>query len=214
MYGQFQRIYLFLLQSRVCRGGFQVFHGVLLPLKLPKVLRSRLVGESRLFSIESLDLRFSNGVERTYERLPKRGLEAVIVCAITKAQEVVLVREYMAGLHRYELALPKGRVDRGESLEHAADRELKEEAGFGARKIQHMRELSIAPGQMAYSIHAMLATDLYEASLPGDEPEPLEVIHHPLNGIDDLIFSEQLSEARSIATLRLAEVTLQRAKSL
>lgn len=59
---------------------------------------------------------------------------------------------------------------------------------------------------MGFSVHAMLATDLYEESLPGDEPEPLEVILRPLDEIDKLVFDQELSEARSIATLRLAEI--------
>ena len=178
-------------------------------LKLPSILNSEIVASSRLFSIESLDLRFSNGETRTFERLPKRGREAVIVCAVTENQEVVLIREYMAGLHKYELGLPKGRVDLGESFAHAANRELKEEAGYGAESIVHLRELSLAPGQMGFSIHVMLATNLYLESLPGDEPEPLEVVLWPLSRIDELIFSHELSEARSIATLKIAEVALQ-----
>ena len=177
-------------------------------LKLPTIRKSEVVASSQLFSVEALDLLFSNGEERRYERLPKRGREAVIVCAITSDHHVVLIREYMAGVHKYELALPKGRVDPGETLKFAADRELKEEAGFGAHSIQYLRELSLAPGQMGYSIHAMLATDLYEMSLPGDEPEPIEVVRWPLSKLDELIFSSEFSEARSIATLRLAEVAM------
>ena len=179
-------------------------------MKLPSIRKTQTVAASNLFSIESLELEFSNGEVRTFERLPKRGREAVIICAITKDMNVVLVREYMAGIHKYELALPKGRVEPDESLEFAANRELKEEAGFGAKNIQWLRELSLAPGQMGFSIHAMLATDLYCESLPGDEPEPLEVELWPLAKIDDLIFSEDLSEARSIATIKMTEVALKR----
>ena len=179
-------------------------------MKLPLILSSEIVASSRLFSIETLDLQFSNGEKRTFERLPKRGREAVIVCAITEKREVVLVREYMAGLHKYELGLPKGRVDPGETFAFAANRELKEEAGHGAENVTYLRELSLAPGQMGFSIHAMLATKLYNESLPGDEPEPLEVVYWPLDQIDELIFSDEISEARSIATLKIAEVTMNR----
>ena len=177
-------------------------------MKLPTINKAEIVAESQLFSVEALDLKFSNGEERRYERLPKRGREAVIVCAVSEDQHVILIREYMAGIHRYELALPKGRVDPGESFDFAANRELKEEAGFGANNITYLRELSLAPGQMGFSIHAMLATDLYEETLPGDEPEPIEVVRWPLTELDELIFSGEFSEARSIATLRLAQVAL------
>ena len=46
---------------------------------------------------------------------------------------VLLMREYAAGVHRYELGLLKGRMDAGETPEQAANRELKEETGYGAR---------------------------------------------------------------------------------
>ena len=177
-------------------------------LKLPTIRHSEIVASSRLFSIETLDLQFSNGEERIYERLPKRAREAVIICTVTREREIVLINEYMAGIHAYELGLPKGVVHENESLEDAANRELKEEVGLGARDIRYIRELSIAPGQMGFSIHAMLARDLYEESLPGDEPEPLEVVRWPLDKIDDLMFNERISEARSLAALRLAQILI------
>lgn len=177
-------------------------------MKLPVVNESKIVAQSQLFSIETLDLTFSNGENRLYERIPKRGREAVIVCAVTEKHEVVLIREYMAGIHQYELALPKGRVEPEETYSFAADRELKEEADFGAKSMQYLRELSLAPGQMGFTIHAILATDLYEMSLPGDEPEPIEVELWPLDRIDELVYSNEISEARSIATLKLAEIAL------
>ena len=176
---------------------------------LPEICDSRVLARSRLFSIEQVDLKFSNGVERTFERLPKRGREAVIVCAVNAKQECILVREYQAGTHRYELVLPKGRVDGDESLEQAANRELKEEAGLGANKLDYLREMTVAPSHMGFSIHAILATDLFSESLEGDEPEPLEVVPWPLSQIEELYMSEQVSEARTIATLSLARMALQ-----
>lgn len=175
---------------------------------LPKIQNSRVVAHSRLFSIEQIDLQFSNGAERTFERIPKRGREGVIVCAINEEHECILVREYQAGTHRYELVLPKGRVDDDESFEEAANREPKEEAGLGATSLRYMREMTIAPSHMGFSIHAVLATDLYSESLIGDEPEPLEVVTWPMHQLDKLFVSDQLTEARSIATLTLARILL------
>ncbi len=65
------------------------------------------------FRVEQLQLRFSNGVERTYERLRGKagGLGAVMIVAMTDAEHVVLVEEYCAGSDAYELSLPKGLID-------------------------------------------------------------------------------------------------------
>ena len=61
---------------------------------------------------------------------------------------------------------------------------------------------------MGFSIHVILATDLYAESLTGDEPEPLEVVRWPMSELDSLFRSDQLTEARSIAALTLARMEL------
>ena len=65
--------------------------------------------------MERLDLEFSNGERRRYERLHGRGHGAVMVVPMLDADTVLLVREYAAGVHRYELGLLKGRIDAGET---------------------------------------------------------------------------------------------------
>ena len=92
---------------------------------VPEIKEVRTIARSRFFRIEELDLKFANGVERTYERLPGGGRAAVMVVAINEAEELVLIREYAAGFHEMQLTLVKGAVDDGESLEEAANRELK-----------------------------------------------------------------------------------------
>jgi len=162
------------------------------------------VARTRFFRVEELDLRFANGVERTYERLPAGGPPAVIVVALNPLGELVLIREYCAGFHEMQLTLVKGAAEGAESLEQAANRELMEEAGFGARSIRFLKRLNLAPGHMGFTINVLLATDLYEARLPADEPEPPEVITWPATRLDDLIHGEAFCEARAIAALCLA----------
>ena len=93
-------------------------------MAVPQILRKRTLAKSRLFTIEELDLKFANGEERTYERLPTQGPPAVIVVAVFDDRELMLIREYAAGFHEMQLTLPKGTAEPGESLEAAANREL------------------------------------------------------------------------------------------
>ena len=175
---------------------------------LPQILTRETVGRGRLFEIEQLHLRFSNGVERVYERLPATGPEAVMVVAINADDEILLIREYAAGFHAHMLTLPKGTLETGETLEQAANRELQEEAGVGARKLRWLKRLTLAPGHMGFTIHVMLATDLYPQRLPADEPEPIEVVPWPLQRLDELLHDNAFSEARAIAALVLARSAL------
>ena len=88
-----------------------------------------------LFKIEQLDLEFSNGETRVFERMAGSGRGAVMVVPFINDDEFLLVREYAAGTHTYELGFPKGLIDPGESPEVAANRELKEEIGFGTEHV-------------------------------------------------------------------------------
>src|SRR3546814_4782932 len=93
-------------------------------------------------SSELLALGVGSGGRRRYERLHGRGHGAVAVVPMLDDDTVLLVREYAAGVHRYELGLVKGRIDAGETPEHAANRELMEEAGYGANSVQVLRSRS------------------------------------------------------------------------
>ena len=179
--------------------------------RLP-IIHSRQEAGSDGFRRETLDLEFSNGERRRYERLHSRGHGAVMIAAIPEPGTVLLVREYAAGVHRYELGLVKGRIDAGETPLQAADRELKEEAGYGARSLQVLRSLSLAPSYMSQQTHMVLARDLYPERLPGDEPEELEVVPWKLARLHELILREDFSEGRSIAALFIAREWLQHAQ--
>ena len=154
--------------------------------------------------MERLDPEFSNGERRRYERLHGRGHGAVAVVPMLDAETVLLVREYAAGVHRYELGLVKGRIDAGETPEQAANRELMEEAGYGARDLQVLRSITLAPVYMSHQTHLVLARDLYPQRLPGDEPEELEVIPWKLDDLGELSLREGFSEGRTIASLFIA----------
>ncbi len=172
--------------------------------KLPKIHARRDLDPSKMFSIEQLDLEFSNGERRRYQRLKSRGLGAVIVVPVRDDGQVLLIREYAAGLHRYELGLVKGRLEAGEDMLEAAQRELQEEAGFAARELTELTTLSLAPGYMTHVTHVVLARDLYPSRLTGDEPEELEVLPWPLAQLHELVQRPDCTEGRSIAALYIA----------
>ncbi|MGD8384634.1 MAG: ADP compounds hydrolase NudE [Lysobacterales bacterium] len=172
--------------------------------RLPKINARRELDPSELFKIEQLDLEFSNGERRTYERLRSRGLGAVIVVPLRDAETLLLIREYAAGLHHYELGLVKGRLDPGENVLQAAQRELKEEAGYGARELIELTPLSLAPGYMTHVTHVVLARDLYPEKLEGDEPETPEVVSWPLADLYSLVQRPDCTEGRSIAAIYIA----------
>ena len=178
--------------------------------KLPKIHARSKQDPGKLFKVEKLDLEFSNGEKRTYERLLTHGLGAVIVVALQDDETFLLVREYAVGLHHYELGLVKGRLEAGETVLQGAQRELQEEIGFAARDLIELTALSLAPGYMTHITHVVLARDLYPAKLVGDEPEELEIVPWPLTDLHRLVQRPDCTEGRSIAALYIARDYLQK----
>ncbi|MCH8056822.1 MAG: ADP compounds hydrolase NudE [Proteobacteria bacterium] len=171
---------------------------------LPKILDRRWSEPGEMFKVQELDLEFSNGKRRTYYRMDPRGLGAVIIVSMKDEDTVLLVREYAAGLHKYEIGLPKGRLEKGESVLEAAQREMKEEIGFGANRLEILTTLSLAPGYMTHITHIVLARDLYPEKLEGDEPEELEVVPWPIADLRTLTARADCTEGRTIAALYIA----------
>lgn len=170
----------------------------------PEILAQQTVAQSKLFSIESLDLRFSNGEERTYERMKPSGRNAVMMVPITEHGDILLVREYAAGTERYELGFPKGLIDAGEQPADAAVRELKEEIGYGANRLTPLKEVILAPSYFSSKMTLFIAEELSPEKLEGDEPEPLDVVRWPLSQAEELLTHLDFCEARSITALLLA----------
>ncbi len=170
----------------------------------PTILKRATVARSRLFRADEVHLRFSNGEERTYEKLCTGGPGAVLIVPLLDEKTVLLVREYAVGIEDYHLALPKGAIDSGENLLDAANRELQEEVGYGARKLQFLKRINLSPAYMEHGINVIMAWDLYPQRLEGDEPEPIEVVPYPLADLLQLIARADVCEGRSIAALFMA----------
>ena len=172
---------------------------------LPEITARKQVAKSRLFAIEQIDLTFSNGEQREYERMSGTGRGAVMIVPMLDKDTMLLVREYCGGTHSYELGFPKGLIDAGESAAQAANRELKEEVGFGAKALTLVHRVATAPAFFDAKMTIFLAENLYAEKLLGDEPEPLEIVPWPLANYQQLLQQPDFNEARSLAALLLVK---------
>ena len=159
---------------------------------------------------EEVDLEFQNGERRTYRRMLMSGFGAVYVVALEDPETVLLIREYSCGMDHYELGPVKGRIDEGEHPLETANRELMEEIGFGAKKLDHIRKISLNPNYMTHAADLVIARDLYPASMEGDEPETLEIVRWPLAKLEDLLLRDDVTDGRAIAALFTAREWLAR----
>ncbi len=179
----------------------------------PECLNKNIVAKSRLFQIEQLDLRFSNGQYRQYERIVGSGHGAVLIVALDEHGYTYLVKEYAAGTDRYELGFPKGLIDAGEDSLSAANRELQEEIGLQAQHVELVKSVSLAPGYFGATLTIVLAQGLSQSRLPGDEPEPLDIVRWPWHDFETLLKRDDFTEARSIAAMYLVNQLINERKN-
>ncbi|MBN2647651.1 MAG: ADP compounds hydrolase NudE [Thiotrichales bacterium] len=171
--------------------------------KLPVILAEKIAAKSRIFTVQAQHLAFANGTEVFYERLLGSQGGAVLIIPLLADGNLLLVREFGAGVGRYELGFPKGKVDPGETWREAALRESQEEIGFLPKKLVWLDSVTLAAGYMTHQTHIVLATDLEPSSAIGDEPEPLQIVPWPLERWAELLSEADFSEGRAYAALLL-----------
>jgi ADP-ribose diphosphatase len=173
--------------------------------KQPVLLDTKILCESRIFRIEQMHLRFSNGHETHFEKISGRLPGAVMIIPMLDDDTFLLIREYAAAAGKYVIGFPKGAMDQGEDVLVTANRELMEEVGYGAHELTHLTQWSLSPAYFNATMEIVLAKNLYPQKMAGDEPEPIEVVSWKLSDIDALLAHPEFHESRSVAAVLLLE---------
>ena len=167
---------------------------------MPIIKNKIILAVTKLFKIEELEIEFNNNQNRKYEIISGTGYDAVMMLPIMN-DKIFFIKEYATAIDSYSLTLPKGRIDKGELLLEAANRELQEEIGLKSNDLIHIYTLDLAPGYINHKTHVVLAKGLVPSKLEGDEPEELEVVEYKLSEINHLLEHNKNLDSRVIACL-------------
>lgn len=155
----------------------------------------------RLFDISRDTIR-ENGV--TYEREIIAHNGSAVIVPVFADKTVALVRQYRHAAGKYLLELPAGSLEKGENAETGARRELEEEIGVRAGKIEKLTEFYVSPGFLSEKMFVFLATDLEETAqnLEADELLTIERIAFPQ--LFEMIKNGAIEDAKTIVGVILA----------
>ena len=117
-------------------------------------------------------------------------------------QDVALVRQWRYPLGRYSLEISAGRIEPRQSPQETAARELEEELGLRAGKLEKIAEFNVAPGYCEERIYVYLATDLQTSAQNLDDDEEIELVRMPLSEALERVRSGEIDDAKSIIGLR------------
>lgn len=144
--------------------------------------------------------RDADGREWQREVIEHPGAAAVI--PLVAPGEILMVEQYRPGANRKLLEIPAGLLEAGEDPRECAARELEEETGHRAGKLELLFSMYPSPGLFSEQIHIFLATGLEPSSTrPPDEDESLAVSRHTLESLKTQLRVGNLKDAKTIAAL-------------
>ena len=169
--------------------------------ELPKILKSEKAFEGRVVNV-SVDT-VSEG-ELTYKREVVHHRGSAVIIPVHDDGTVVLVRQYRHPAVRYLLEAPAGTLSAGERPEVGAARELEEELGLLAARLEKLSEFFVSPGFLEEKMWVYLATELSEGTQKLDDDEVLDIVRLPIADALEMITSGELQDAKTIIGLMLA----------
>ncbi|HMS00575.1 MAG TPA: NUDIX hydrolase [Anaerolineales bacterium] len=168
-----------------------------------ELLRSETLLQGRVFRIRRDTLKTPDGRETKFEIIEHGG--SVVVIPVDEHGNMYFVRQYRHAAGMDLLELPAGTRDGDEPYEECAAREIREETGMEAGKLQKVGEFFLAPGYSSEFMEVYLATDLKHNPLEADDDEFLSVEKYPVRQAVEMAERGEMPDAKSLAALLMAK---------
>jgi ADP-ribose pyrophosphatase len=167
-----------------------------------ELLSSEPLFKGRVFTIRRDHLKTPDGRQTSLDIVEHHG--SVIILPVDEQGNLLFVRQYRHAAARDLLELPAGTLEEGEPPEECASREIREETGFAAGKLEEIGRFYLAPGYSTEFMVVFLATGLSHSPLQADADEFLEVERIPIRQALEMAEGGRVPDAKSLAALFLA----------
>lgn len=169
---------------------------------MPETTHSEPIYNGRVFDV-TLDTILEDGVEYQREMVVHKG--SAVIVPLFDDGTVALVRQYRHPAEDYLLEVPAGSLDEGEDPEQGARRELEEEIGVIAGKLEKLSEFYVSPGFLTEKMYVYLATEITETEQRLENDELIEIERIPLAQAAQMARDGRIPDAKTIIGLLIAE---------
>lgn len=165
---------------------------------------SRRAYTGRIISLDVDRVRFPDGSEGELEMIRHPGASAVVPFLSDPEGEdpqILLIRQYRYAADDYLYEIPAGRLDPGEAPIDCARRELHEETGCTAERVERLTTIFTTPGFTDEKIHLFMASGLTRGASARESDEFIEVETKALSDVLLMIEDCQISDSKTIVAL-------------
>lgn len=173
-----------------------------------ELIKSETLLQGRAFKIRRDYLKTPDGQETTLEIVEHGG--SVVIIPIDAQDNLLFVKQYRHAAQADLLELPAGTRDEEEPFEVCAAREIREETGMQAGKLQKVGAFYLAPGYSTEFMAVFIATDLKENPLKADFDEFLQLEKIPVKKALEMAEHGEVPDAKSLAALLIARSYLEK----
>lgn len=170
-----------------------------------ETLEVKPIFQGKIISVDVETVKLPDGGTATREIVRHPGA----VCVLARVGErILVVEQYRKPLGRNLVEIPAGKLERGEDPLEAAIRELQEETGYTAGRMEKIASFYSAPGFCDELLHLYLADDLKAGESHPDEDEFLECVAITLEEAKELIENGGIADAKTILAVQAWELLL------
>ncbi len=166
----------------------------------PGQLSTRRAYTGRVISLDVDTVRFPDGSSGELEMVRHPGASAVVPFLSDPAgddPQILLIRQYRYAAEGYLYEIPAGRLDDGEDPRACAARELREETGCSAEKVEHLFTMYTTPGFTDEKIHLFMATGLTQGETAHEADEFVEMVPMPLSRVLAMIQQGEIQDSKT-----------------
>lgn len=168
-----------------------------------ETIETTVIHEGPKFDFVRLDVTEGDGT--TYSRDVVRHPGAVCVLGLLDGGRAVMIRNYRVAVESWEWELPAGTLEMGEDPSLCALRELEEETGYRAERVESLGTFLTTPGMTDEVMHAYLATGLSEKETALEAGERIETHVKTVDEALAMVDSGEMRDGKSMLTLLIAE---------
>jgi ADP-ribose pyrophosphatase len=167
----------------------------------PQILSTESIYKGKIFDVIESEISHDD-IQYKREIVVHKG--SCVIVPVFDDQTVAMVRQYRYAAERFLLEIPAGTLNKDEDPQVGAIRELEEEIGVRAAKIEKLTEFYVSPGFLTEKMFLYLATGLTETAQRLEQDEILTVERYSFPDLLEMIQNGQIEDAKTIIGITMA----------